>query len=146
MGLTGPDRQFLDANHSAAMVTLRPDGRPHAVRVGVALVDGRLLASGVRSRARNAHLRRDPRCTLFVFDKGFGYLSLETDATILDGPEVPELSLRLFRVMQHRPTGDLLWNGVERTPEEFLAAMVEEQRLLYEFEVARSYGLQAPAQ
>jgi PPOX class probable F420-dependent enzyme len=146
MGLTEPDRRFLDDNHSAAMVTLRPDGRPHAVRVGVALVDGRLLASGVRSRARNAHLRRDPRCTLFVFDRAFGYLSLETDARILDGPEVPELSLRLFRVMQHRPAGNLLWYGVERTPEEFLATMVEERRVLYEFEVARAYGLRAPAQ
>jgi uncharacterized pyridoxamine 5'-phosphate oxidase family protein len=141
VSLAAEEQEFLAANHSAAMVTLHPNGWPHAVRVGVALVDGRLLASGIPSRVRNRHLRRDPRCTLFVYDKAYSYLSLETKVTILEGPEVPELSRRLFRVMQGRPTGNLLWNGVERTPEEFLATMVEERRLLYEFEIVRGYGL-----
>jgi hypothetical protein len=37
--------------------------------------------------------------------------------------------------------GMVLWEGVERTPEEFLRLMVEEQRLIYQFEVIRSYGM-----
>jgi PPOX class probable F420-dependent enzyme len=141
MGLTDKHRRFLATHHSAAMVTLRPDGRPHAVRVGLALVDGELWSSGVRSRMRTAHLRRDSRCTLLVFDPAWSYLTLETNATIIDGPEVPEMSVRLFRVMQGRPADNLLWTGSERTPEQFMRIMEQEQRLIYEFEVVRAYGL-----
>jgi hypothetical protein len=90
---------------------------------------------------RTAHLRRDSRCTLLVFDPAWSYLTLETNATIIDGPEVPEMSVRLFRVMQGRPADNLLWTGSERTPEQFMRIMEQEQRLIYEFEVVRAYGL-----
>jgi hypothetical protein len=86
-------------------------------------------------------LRRDPRCTLYVHDPGYAWLALETSATILDGPDAPELSLRLFRVMQDRPTGPLSWFGGELSEDDFLRAMVDEGRLLYEFEVHHTYGL-----
>ena len=66
--LTPDQRAFLDEHRSAAMVTLRRDGTPHAVQVGVAVVDGALWSSGTARRARTRHLRRDPRATLFVFD------------------------------------------------------------------------------
>ncbi|HET6318598.1 MAG TPA: hypothetical protein VFG86_19255 [Chloroflexota bacterium] len=46
MELAAEQRAFLEANYGAVMVTLRPDGTPHAVRVGVALVDGKLWSSG----------------------------------------------------------------------------------------------------
>ena len=36
MDLRPDQRAFLEANRSAAMVTLRRDGTPHAVQVGVA--------------------------------------------------------------------------------------------------------------
>ncbi|HYY81899.1 MAG TPA: PPOX class F420-dependent oxidoreductase [Actinomycetes bacterium] len=140
-------RAYLEPNHSAAMVTLRPDGRPHVARVGVALVDGRLLSSGIPGRVRTGHLRRDPRATLFVFDPAnpLSWLGLEADVTILEGPDAPELSLRLFQEMQRgmspAPTpGNLWWNGEEKNPEEFLRVMAEERRLVYEFEILRSYG------
>lgn len=145
MDLADEELAFLEERRSAAMVTLWPDGRPHAVRVGVAIVDGKLWSSGVPGRVRTAHLRRDPRCTLFVFDPAWSYLTLEANATILDGPDAAEMSLRLFQVMQRRPSGNLVWNGVERTPEEFLRIMKEEQRLIYEFEVVRTYGLHGGA-
>lgn len=145
MDLADEELAFLEGHRSAAMVTLWPDGRPHAVRVGVALVDGKLWSSGIPGRVRTAHLRRDPRCTLFVFDPAWSYLTLEANATILDGPDAAEMSLRLFQVMQRRLSGNLVWNGVERTPEEFLRIMKEEQRLIYEFEVVRTYGLHGGA-
>jgi hypothetical protein len=136
---------LLDKNHSAAMITLRADGTPHAVRCGVALVDGTLWSSGVPSRVRTAHLRRDPRCTLFVFDQAYNYLSLETSVTILDGPEAAEMNVRLFTEMQkgmQRQPGTLFWNGQPLTEEQFLQTMRDEQRLIYQFdEPARVYGL-----
>lgn len=138
-------KSFLEQNRSAAMVTLRADGTPHVARVGVALVDGKLWSSGTQSRLRTKHLRRNPRSTLFVFDPAWRWLGLECVVTILDGPDAPELSLRLFRVMQDsmppKTSGNLVWVGVEKSPDEFLRVMVEEQRLIYEFEVRRAYGM-----
>ena len=135
---------FLDTNHSAAMTTLRADGTPHVARVGVALVDGKVWSSGTKTRVRTKHLRRDPRSTLFVFDDQFRWLALESKVTILDGADAPELHVRLFEVMQRGmgvPEGQLNWFGRTMRREEFLKTMVEEQRLIYEFEIVRSYGM-----
>ena len=140
-------RVFLEQNHSAGMITLRRDGTPHVARVAVGLLDGRLLSSSTQSRLRTKNLRRDPRSTLFVFPgEGAGWLGLETVVTIREGPEVPELSLRYFNDMQRGLTpapkpGNVIWFGAERTPAEFLKLMVEEGRILYEFEVQRAYGM-----
>jgi PPOX class probable F420-dependent enzyme len=146
MRLDDHQREFLERHHAAAMVTLWPDGTPHTVRVGVALVDGRIFSSGTKGRVRTGHLRRDPRSTLFVFDPKWNYLTLESRVTILDGPDAPELNLRLFQEMQRGMSpapspGHLMWYGQERSFEEFLRIMVEEQRLIYEFQVERAYGL-----
>ncbi|MGH9287392.1 MAG: pyridoxamine 5'-phosphate oxidase family protein, partial [Acidimicrobiales bacterium] len=129
MSLSEPDLEFLTNNHSAAMITVGRDGTPKAARVGVALVGGKLWSSGTADRVRTRRLRRDPRCTLFVYDSGFAWLALETSVTILDGSDAAERSLRLFRVMQDQPTGPLSWFGGELAEDEFLRAMVDEGRL-----------------
>ena len=143
MQLSDAERTFLDKNHSAAMTTLRADGTAHVVRIGVALVDGKIWSSGVPGRRRTGHLRRDPRSTLFVFDAGYAYLTIEARVQILDGPDAPALNVRLFDVMQsgRQDRSTLQWNGQPLTYEAFLAAMEAEQRLVYEFEPLRSYGL-----
>jgi hypothetical protein len=141
MNLSEPDLGYLRDNHSAAMITVGGDGVAKAVRVGVALVDGRLWSSGTADRVRTERLRHDPRCTLFVFDSGFGSMTIESTVTVLDGPDAPNRNLRLFRVMQDRPTGPLSWFGAELDEDDFLRAMVDEQRLIYEFGVRRTYGM-----
>lgn len=138
-------RAFLDKNHGAGMVTLRADGTAHVVRIGVALVEGKLWSSGTQDRARTRHLRRDPRSTLFVFEQGFGYMGIEAQVAILEGPEVPALSITLFRTMQagmpFETPGNLMWNGKEISPDEFRRAMIEERRVIYEFAPQRVYGM-----
>ncbi|MEX0683943.1 MAG: pyridoxamine 5'-phosphate oxidase family protein [Dehalococcoidia bacterium] len=138
---------FLKDNSAASMITPRRDGSAHAVRVGVALVDGKIWSSGTQSRARTKHLRRDRRATLFVFEPaGWRWLSLESVVTVLDGPDAPDLNIKLFEVMQGalpqqpRPR-HLMWFGQEKTIDEFREAMIEEQRLIYEFEIQRAYGM-----
>jgi PPOX class probable F420-dependent enzyme len=142
MTLSDSQRVFVADHQSAAMTTLRRDGTPHIVRVGVALVDGKLWSSGTQSRVRTKHLRRDPRSTLFVFDDRWSWLSLESVVTILDGPEAPELHLRLMRTMQKRPDDSptISWFGGEKTVDEFLPTMKAEGRLIYEFDVRHAYG------
>lgn len=141
MKLSESEIAFLEKNHSAAMVTVNSDGIAKVARVGVALVDGRLWSSGTQGRIRTRRLRRDPRCTLYVHDNVFGFLALETTVTILDGPDAPALSVTLFRRMQDKPTGPLSWFGGEFEEPDFRARMEAEERLIYEFEPHRTYGL-----
>jgi PPOX class probable F420-dependent enzyme len=143
--MTFTDQQvaFLEQNHRAAMVTLRADGTPHTVRVAVVLVDGVLWSSGVPGRLRTRHLRRDPRCTMFVFDSAWSWLSVEGRVTILDGPDAAEQNLRLFQIMQsdRKDPNVLVWNGQDKSLDDFLQTMRDEQRLIYALEPRRAYGL-----
>jgi len=141
MALAPEQVAFLDRNHSAAMVTLTRDGHPRVVRVGVVLVDGKIWSSGTQGRVRTKRLRRDPRCTFFIWEQGYSWLALEGDVTILDGPDAAEQNLQLFRVMQGRPDGPLSWFGGELDEDAFLRAMAEEGRLIYELDVQRAYGM-----
>ena len=142
MGLSDDQLGFLQDHRAAAMITIGDEGMPKAVRVGIALVDGEIWSSGRRDRVRTERLRRDPRCTLFVFDPAYAYLTLETSVTILEGPDAPERSVRLFRAMQGKPTGPLSWYGKELDDDDFRRTMVDEGRLIYRFDVQRAYGLQ----
>lgn len=141
MTVSESDFEFLKDNHSAAMITVAEDGVAKVAKVGVALVDGRLWSSATADRVRTRRVRQDPRCTLYVHDAGYGWVGLETTVTILEGPDVPELSVRLFREMQGRPSGPLSWFSGELSEEGFRQAMVDERRLIYEFEIHHTYGL-----
>jgi len=141
MTLTAEQMRFVRENRAAAMITMGADGRPKAVRVGTAVVDDKIWSSGTADRRRTRSLRGDPRCTLFVFGGGYGFLTLETTITILDGPDVPQQSVRLMREMSGRPTGPLTWFGRELDEEDFVRAMLAEHRLIYQFEVERAYGM-----
>jgi len=124
-------RLFLEKHHDAVQTTLKKDGTPHVARIGIGLVDGKLWSSATQDRARTANLRRDPRSTLMVMgDNRYEWMGLETRVTILDGPDAPQLNLKLYRVLAGEPD-DL---------DEYLAAMVAEKRLIYEFEPVGSYG------
>ena len=61
MSLTESQRTFLENNNAAAMITIAEDGMPKAVRVSIALIDGKLWSSGTQDRIRTDRLRRDPR-------------------------------------------------------------------------------------
>lgn len=123
------------------MITVTPAGVAKAARVGVAVVDGKLWSSGTADRVRTKRLGKDPRSTLFVFDQGFAWLTLETTVTILDGPDVPQQTLRMMRQVQGKPTGPLSWFGGDLSEDDFLRTMVDEGRVIYEFDVHRAYGM-----
>jgi hypothetical protein len=78
---------------------------------------------------------------LYVHDATYGWLALETTVTILDGPDVPQQSIELFRVMQGKPDGPLSWFGEEYDEAGFRERMVDERRVIYQFEVEKSYGM-----
>ena len=144
MELTSEQRDFFSRHHGAAMTTLRADGTPHMVRVGCVLIGNVLWSSGTRERLRTRNLRRDPRATVMVFNSRGGYLTAEARVRLLEGDEVPELSVRLFRRMNHMdnapPDAPIRFGDREMTPDELCQFMVDDQRLIYEFEPGRVYG------
>ena len=136
------ERRFVEEHNSAAMITTGSDGRAKVARVGVAVIDGKLWCSGTQDRTRTRRLRRDPRCTLFVFDVASPtWLALEGSVTILEGPDAPALNLRLFRQMQGKPSGPLTWFGGVLEEDAFLQTMADEGRLIYELAPERTYGI-----
>ncbi|MBL7494681.1 pyridoxamine 5'-phosphate oxidase family protein [Frankia sp. AgB1.9] len=76
---------FVWRHPDAAMITLRPDGTAHMARIEVAAFDGKVWATGTGPLVRTKNLRRDPRCSLFVFGAHPHWLGLETTATITEG-------------------------------------------------------------
>jgi len=134
--------RFVEEHNSAAMITVGADSRGKVARVGVAVVGGKLWSSGTQDRRRTRRLRRDPRCTLFVYDGASPmWLAVEAAVTILEGPDAPAQNLRLFRQMQGKPTGPLTWFGGVLEEEAFLRTMADEGRLVYELSPERTYGI-----
>jgi PPOX class probable F420-dependent enzyme len=131
-GMDDKVRQFLEENHTAVMTTTKKDGTPHVAMVGIGLVDGELWSSGTQDRVRTGHLRRNPRAALCVLtDNRYKWLGIEANVDILDGPDSVEQNLALYRVLAGEPD-DL---------EEYKAAMVKEKRLIYRFDIERTYGM-----
>ena len=126
-------RKFLEDNHAAVMTTLKKDGTPHVARVDVGLVNGKLQSSATEDRLRTKHLKRDPRATLCVMDGSnqYRWLGIESTVRIIDGREGVDANLALYRAIAGEPD-DL---------DEYLEAMVKERRIVYEFEIERTYGI-----
>jgi hypothetical protein len=139
--LTPQQAAFIEANHMAAMITVGADGAAKAVRIVYTVVDGDMWSSGMHSRLRTRRLRKDPRCTLFVFDPVFSFLSLETTVDILDGPDAPDLTLRYRRLLDNNPDGPMDYFGrTGMSDDEFRQAMVEAGRLIYRFTITKATG------
>ena len=123
--------KLLERTHTAAMVTVRPNGSAHVARVSVGLVDGKLWSTGTRNRVRTKHLRANPRATFFVFDpKSRLWVGLEGRVTIHDGPDAPQKALAFRRAIGQEP----------EDVDAFLREMVEVERVVYELSVERTYG------
>ena len=129
--LTSRQRAFLEANHSAIMATVDDRGRPHAVPVLCALVDGQLWSSGTDLRVRTRYLAARPYASLTVLGKGFWgeWLTVSGPVETRRDHRVED-NLRLYRAATGRDPDDL---------EEYRAAMVAERRLVYVLTPERVY-------
>lgn len=61
--------------------------------------------------------------------------------TILDGQEGIDANVRLFRKIRKRPKGPIEFFGTEYDEDAFRAAMIDDGRIVYEFDVLRSSGV-----
>jgi PPOX class probable F420-dependent enzyme len=86
--LEGEHLAFWREGHLCAVTTLRRDGSPHVVPMGIALGDDVDLAWGITSGTSRkvAHLRADPRIAVNQVD-GRRWSTIEGTVEVLEDPE-----------------------------------------------------------
>ena len=71
--LSDKQREFLQQPYSGAVTTLRSDGSPHTTVVWVDVDDETVMFNTAVGRAKERHLRSDPRASLIVVDPQDAY-------------------------------------------------------------------------
>jgi PPOX class probable F420-dependent enzyme len=83
--LTEQQRAFLRDNpFPAAVTTLRRDGSPHSTIVWIDEVDGEVWFNTAVGRAKERHIRHDPRVSVLVLDPAnqYRWVSVSGSATL----------------------------------------------------------------
>jgi PPOX class probable F420-dependent enzyme len=96
---------FLREPNPAVVATLRADGSPHTVATWYDWVDGLILLNMDATRARLGHLRRDPRVSLTILDKGSWYSHVSLQGVVdrlVDDTELADID-RLARRYTGKP-------------------------------------------
>jgi F420H(2)-dependent biliverdin reductase len=85
--LDGEHLSFWRERHLCSVTTLREDGSPHVVPMGIALSPDGTVAWGITSRTSRkvAHLRADPRIAASQVD-GRRWSTIEGAAEVLEEP------------------------------------------------------------
>jgi len=118
---------WVNGQQQAVLVTLRSDGSPQSSNILYDVSEGLARVSVTADRAKTHNLARDPRAVLHVLgDTFWQYASVRVTAslgpvTASPGDEVGKELLEMYA----RLTG-----AAHPDPQEFLAAMVTEQRLV----------------
>lgn len=129
---------LLTPTGTAALVTLKRDGRPQISNVGYAYDEeaGIIRISLTDDRAKTRNLRRDPRASLYVTEPNWrayrvveGTVALTPVAETPDDATVEEL-VDLYRTIA----------GEHPDWTDFRTAMVAERRLVAHFAIERDYG------
>lgn len=132
----GPAVEFIVGTTRGVLLTIKPDGRPHASNVTYAVFDDAVHVSVTASRVKTANLRRDSRVSLYVGASDFWrWVVVEGDAILSPVAARPDDEaaglLRRYYETAAGPHPD--WD-------EFDSAMIEQQRLVVSFRPDAAYG------
>lgn len=81
MALTEKQREFLEQPFVGEVTTLRSDGSPHTTVVWVDVDTDEVIFNTAVGRAKERHLRRDPRASMIVVDPQDSYKWLSVSGT-----------------------------------------------------------------
>ena len=71
--LSQRDRDIFEGKNFAHLVTLMPDGSPHASPVWVDLEGDTILVNAAEGRVKTKNIRRDPRVAISILDPDHPY-------------------------------------------------------------------------
>lgn len=71
--LTQRDREIFDGKNLGHLVTLMPDGSPHASPVWVDVEDELILVNSSEGRVKTNNVKRDPRVAISIVDDAEPY-------------------------------------------------------------------------
>lgn len=82
-------RDLIEGTHTAAIITIGPDGRPQTSAVWYLYADGELKVSITTDRQKYRNLMARPAVGFFVLDpvNPWRYLEIRGDATIVPDPD-----------------------------------------------------------
>jgi PPOX class probable F420-dependent enzyme len=83
-GLTPRDEAILTGPNYATLVTLNPDGSPHATVTWVDAADGHVLVNTARGRVKDRNVRADPRVAVSVMAGADAYDWISITGTVVD--------------------------------------------------------------
>ena len=94
MALADKQRQFLDENPFVGIATtLRDDGSPHSTVVWVDVENGEVSFNTARGRAKERHIKSDPRVSLLVVDpqNAYRWVSVSGPAELTEEGADPQI-------------------------------------------------------
>jgi len=109
--LTAKDLRMLTGTDFATLVTIDPDGSPHATITWVDAADGHVLVNTARGRVKDRNVRGNPRVALSIMSGGDAYDWISITGTVVD-IEVGERAERHIDELSHRYDG----HGYSYTP------------------------------
>ncbi len=121
----------MRAHHLAVLATFRRDGRPQLSPVTAGVDDeGRVEISTRETSMKVKNLRRDPRLSLCLLNRGFfgEWGQVEGTAEIVERPAALALLVDYYRRI----------SGEHPDWDDYRAAMEREQRVLVRFEIERA--------
>jgi PPOX class probable F420-dependent enzyme len=124
-------REFLRENHRGVLSTFRRDGRPQMSPVTQMVDgDGKVCVSTRQTAIKAKNMRRDPRVSLCAMnDQFFGqWLQVDGSAEIVELPEAMDGLVAYYRAAA----------GEHPDWDEYKAAMVREQRVLFRITIERA--------
>ena len=131
---------LLDKTGTAALVTIKRDGRPQLSNISYTYDPDRNLVriSLTDGRAKTRNLRRDPRASLYLTSAdGRAYQVIEGTVELTPVAKAPDDATVEELIDTYRST-----RGEEHPDwDEYRAAMVADQRLVARFTIERTYGL-----
>ena len=102
--LDGDHLAFWREKHHCTVTSLKPDGSPHVVPMGIVVDPDVGLAFGITSgrSQKVANLRRDPRVAVCQVDRG-RWSTVEGTAEVLDDPESVADAVRRYAERYRQP-------------------------------------------
>jgi len=102
--LAGEHLEFWRERHLCTVTSLRRDGSPHVVPMGIVVDPEHGLAWGITSRTSQkvANLRRDPRVAVAQVD-GARWSTIEGTAEVLEDPDAVAEAVRRYAERFRQP-------------------------------------------